>query len=78
MLHASTVTQSVPLRGMIAHVKGSSQYSENIVATMLRTMPSLVSSVPVVSIRMLRVLSVILLCSLLMIGGIDATVRVES
>lgn len=54
---------------------GFSQYSENIVATMFTTMPSLVKSVAVTSMKMFRVLRVILLCSELMMGGIDRTVR---
>ncbi len=61
-----------------AHVKGFSQYSENIVAIMFTTMPNLVSSVAVTSIKMLRVFNVILLCSELIIGGMEATLPVES
>ena len=61
-----------------AHVKGSSQYSENMVARMLTTMPSFVSSSAVTSINTLRVLTVILECSELMMGGILATVRLLS
>ena len=57
------------------HVKGSSQYSENIVAMMLMTIPSFVSSVAVTSIQTLRVFKVILLWSELMMGGMEATLR---
>lgn len=54
-------------------MKGSSQYSENMVAIMLTTIPSLVSSVAVTSMNTFFVFNVILLCSELMIGGIEAT-----
>lgn len=42
-------------------MKESSQYSENIVEMMLATIDSLVSSVAVMSMKILRVLRVILL-----------------
>ena len=60
------------------HVNGTSQYSENIVATMLITIASFVSSVAVTSMNTFRVFKVILLCSELIIGGIDKTVRLVS
>ena len=66
------------ISGCKTYAKGSAQYSENIVATMLTTMASLVSSVAVTSMNTFRVFSVILLCSELMIGGIDSTVRFVS
>lgn len=47
-------------------------------ATMLSTMMSFVSSVAVTSIKTFLVFSVILLCSELMIGGIDRTRSPES
>ena len=56
----------------------SKQYSENMVATILTTMPSLVSSVAVTSMNTFCVFKVILLCSELMIGGIDRTRSSES
>jgi hypothetical protein len=60
------------------HVNGSRQYSENMVATILTTMPSFVSSVAVTSMKTFCVFSVILLCSELIIGGIDRTRSFES
>jgi hypothetical protein len=54
-------------------VNGSSQYSENIVATMFVTMLSFVWSVAVKSMKMFRVLIVILLCSEFMMGGKEST-----
>lgn len=59
-------------------MKGSAQYSENIVDTILTTMSSLVRSVAVTSMKTFRVFNVILLCSELMIGGIDKTWSSES
>lgn len=59
-------------------MNGSEQYSENIVEMILATMPSFVSSVAVISMKILRVFRVILLCSELMMGGIEATVPLES
>lgn len=56
-----------------SYVNGSAQYSENIVVMILATMLSLVSSVAVISMKMLRVFNVILLCSELIIGGMDRT-----
>lgn len=61
-----------------SHVKGSAQYSENMVETMLTTTPSFVSSVAVTSMKIFFVSNVILLCSELMIGGIERTWFVES
>ena len=55
------------------HVKGSSQYSENIVTTMFVTIFSFVKSVAVRSIKTFRVFRVILLRSELMIGGKEST-----
>lgn len=55
------------------HEYGSAQYSENIVATILTTIFSLVSSVAVTSMKMFFVFKVIFECSELMIGGIDKT-----
>ena len=55
-------------------MKGSSQYSENMVTIMLTTIASFVSSNAVTSTNTFRVFSVILLCSELMIGGIESTV----
>jgi hypothetical protein len=55
------------------HVYGSAQYSENIVDMMLTTTSSFVWSVAVTSMKIFRVFSVILLCSELMIGGMDST-----
>lgn len=52
---------------------GSAQYSENMVEMMFATIPSLVSSVAVISMKTFRVLRVILLCSELMIGGMEST-----
>ena len=49
-----------------------------MVEMMLATMASFVSSVAVISMNILRVLRVILLCSELMMGGIEATVPFES
>ena len=66
------------LKAEETHVRGSSQYSENIVAIIFTTMPSLVSSVAVTSMKTFRVFKVILLWSELMIGGIESTVRFES
>lgn len=57
----------------MTYVKGSAQYSENMVAMMFVTMCSFVSSVAVTSMKIFRVLSVILLCSELMMGGMDST-----
>lgn len=59
-------------------VKGSRQYSENIVAIILTTIPSFVSSVAVKSMKIFFVERVILLCSELMIGGIESTRSSES
>jgi hypothetical protein len=55
------------------HVKGSAQYSENILATILITICNFVSSVAVVSMNTFLVSSVILLCSELIMGGILST-----
>ena len=49
-----------------------------MVEMMLATMASFVSSVAVISMNILRVFRVILLCSELMMGGIEATVPLES
>jgi hypothetical protein len=54
-------------------VKGSAQYSENMVTIMLVTMASFVSSVAVKSMKTLRVFRVIFECSELIIGGIEST-----
>jgi hypothetical protein len=54
-------------------VYGSAQYSENIAEMMFATTCSFVSSVAVMSMNTFVVFSVILLCSELMIGGIDST-----
>lgn len=54
-------------------MKGSAQYSENIVEMIFATIPNFVSSVAVISMKILRVLRVILLCSELMIGGMERT-----
>lgn len=70
--------RSRQLKGAPAYVNGSSQYSENMVERMLATIPSLVSSVAVISMNTFLVFSVILLCSELMIGGIDSTVSLVS
>jgi hypothetical protein len=59
------------LQGSI--VKGSAQYSENILATILITICNFVSSVAVVSMNTFLVSSVILLCSELIMGGILST-----
>jgi hypothetical protein len=59
-------------------MKGSEVYSENIVEMMSATMFNFVSSVAVMSMKTFVVLSVILLCSELMIGGIDRTRSSES
>lgn len=56
-----------------AHVYGSAQYSENMEDTILTTISSFVWSVAVISMNTFRVFSVILLCSELMIGGMDST-----
>lgn len=61
-----------------SHVKGNAQYSENMVETMLTTIPSFVSSVAVTSMKRFVVSKVILLCSELMIGGIERTRSAES
>ena len=63
---------------LYTHSNDSEQYSENIVATILTTMASFVSSVAVTSMKTLCVSNVILLCSELMIGGIDRTRSSES
>ena len=55
------------------HVKGSSQYSENIVTTMFVTIFSFVKSVAVRSTKTFRVFRVILLRSELMMGGNEST-----
>lgn len=55
------------------YVNGSEQYSENIVETILTTTPSFVSSVAVTSMKIFFVFNVILLCSELMMGGMDNT-----
>lgn len=57
----------------VPHLKGTSLYSENMVEMMLTTIFSLVRSVAVRSMKMFRVLSVILLCSELMMGGKERT-----
>lgn len=57
-------------RPKTTHVKGSAQYSENILATILITICNFVSSVAVVSMNTFLVSNVILLCSELMMGGI--------
>jgi hypothetical protein len=54
-------------------VKGSSQYSENIVAIIVVTILSFVWSVAVRSMKMFRVFIVILLCSEFMMGGKEST-----
>ena len=64
--------------GVMTHVYGSAQYSENIVDTMLITIASFVGSVAVTSIKTFFVFKVILLSSELMIGGIDRTWSSES
>lgn len=60
------------------HVNGCSQYSLNIVTIIFVTIASLVSSVAVRSMNTFRVLSVILECSELMMGGMESTVRLAS
>ena len=54
-------------------MKGSSQYSENIVTMMFVTMFNFVKSVAVRSTKTFRVFRVILLRSELMMGGIEST-----
>lgn len=54
-------------------MKGSSQYSENIVAIIVVTILSFVWSVAVRSMKMFRVFIVILLCSEFMMGGKEST-----
>ena len=63
---------------LCTHANGSKQYSENMVVIMFTTMPSFVSSVAVTSMKIFCVFSVILLCSELMIGGIERTRSFES
>lgn len=67
------VSMTLRASGACKYLKGSSQYSENIVEMMFATMSSFVSSVAVISMKMFLVLRVILLCSELMMGGIDKT-----
>lgn len=64
--------------GVRIYVKGSAQCSANMRATMLMTIESFVSSVAVVSMKTFRVFRVILLCSELIMGGIERTVSRES
>ncbi len=59
-------------------VNGCAQYSLNMDTTMSMVMPSLVRSVPVISMKTLRVFSVSLLWSPLMMGGSDSTVLFAS
>lgn len=59
-------------------VKGSSVYWENIETRMLLHISALVLSVAVMSMKMLRVLGLIFEWLLLMIGGIEQTVRLAS
>ena len=63
---------------VMTYVKGFAQYSENMVEMMFATMLSFVRSVAVMSMKMLRVLRVILLCSELIIGGMDKTLSFVS
>ena len=64
--------------GEETHVNGSSQYSENIIAIMLTTIFNFVLSVAVTSTKTFLVVSLILLCSELIMGGMERTVSVSS
>ena len=72
------VTKEPDVRRRKTYVNGSAQYSENMVEMMLITIPSFVSSVAVTSIQIFRVFKVILLCSELMMGGMEQTLLCES
>lgn len=58
---------------VMADVNGSLEYSENMVATMLTTIASFVSSVAVTSMKTFLVFRVIFECSELIIGGMERT-----
>ena len=59
-------------------VNGSEVYCENMQTSMLFTISAFVRSVAVMSMKTLRVASVILLWLEFMIGGIEQTVRFAS